>query len=184
MATVASVGVGTLQWLTLEKTDVTQKAAQRAWVEPRALLIDSGRAAGEKFTYTLSYVNVGNEPATNVVVQTDPYAVSVSERSQAIGWIAGENRTCDIAHPNSGGIVIWPSARDANPKRLTYYSDGPPPNAEEVIRGEKFLVIDGCIGYETVGTVRYSGFCFYMRPNGHGQEQWQVVPCMNHNFAR
>jgi hypothetical protein len=86
LATAASVGVGVLQWHTLDKTDKTLKAEQRPWVyfEPKFgfrtasdLTFD---ADGGHMQVIVDIVNTGHSPATYV-------------QTTAIGMIWDKERT-------------------------------------------------------------------------------------------
>ena len=174
--------VAGLQWGPLEKTDKTLKAQQRAWVEPRAPSITSGRKRGELLNFTVRYANIGREPAVNVVIQTDVQPVDVSGGDQARGWFPGKNEMCKSSHPNDAGLVVWPS--ESKMHELFYTTSGPPNDAEAVWQGLKFLVIEGCIGYETTHEPHFSAFCYFVRPiAGKPSEEWPLSICMNHNIA-
>lgn len=181
--TAILVFVAILQWNTLEKTDETLKSQQRAWIEPRAPSITSGRARGETLNFTVRYANIGNEPAVNAVIQTDVRPIEVTTAGdQARGWFPRKNDMCKHSHPNDAGLVVWQS--DSKTHELFYTSSDSPPDAEDVWNGLKFLVVEGCIGYETVGSVHYSAFCYYTRPIANKpSEEWPLQLCMNHNTA-
>jgi len=182
--TLALVGVGGLQWCTLEKTDKTLRAAQRAWIHPYSVTL-ANSLAPETTGYRLDYENVGREPAINVVIATPrPRIVNPSDKAFSSGWVGGDNGACKDAQPNKNGLVIWPSSVRSAGGEMSY---GSPDRLPEDFRdGNEILIIEGCIGYDTNGEAHYSGYCFYTTrfPRQSGGFEWSTVPCMNHNFAR
>jgi hypothetical protein len=158
-------------------------ASNRAWIEPSELRILSGLRPGEPLSYSLNYANIGKEPALNVVIQS--YPGTVEPRPHNDLWYArfpGRNKTCVTAQPTDRGLVVYPSN---TPKHeTTYTSDEPPPDSEAVLAGDKVLVIEGCIGYETFGEPHFSAFCFFLPPvKGKSPDQWPVLLCPTHNYA-
>lgn len=180
LATVAIVIVAILQWKTFEKTDTTLKAQQRAWIEPETIKLTGGQRRGEHLSYVLLYRNHGREPGTNVVIQFEHFADKIP-KSPPYGWFPGTNQVCNISHPNPGGLVTWPDKAN----QLNYSLGSSPPESDLIWDGKKTLRIETCIGYETVGEAHYSAACFYTYPIiGKPFNEWPLVPCMNHYFAR
>jgi hypothetical protein len=182
---IVAVGVGALQYCTLEKTDETMRNQQRAWIEPGLPIIQSPSnfvGGVEKIDLIISYRNIGNEPALGAVIALDNPLLVVDPPPDG-NWYArlpGENRVCAIAAPNKQGITIWQSKEFAAHKfpnqRVT--------DADLVLSGKKSLVIQGCIGYLTIGERHYSGFCYYWdRVADRPPNVWRVVKCQTRNNA-
>ena len=168
-----------LQWATLEKTDFTLKAQQRAWIEPERIELLSGLHKGEALYFVLHYRNHGSEPATNVVIQFGQTADDIPS-SPPYGWFKGDNTVCDITHPNPGGLVTW--------KDKAYkleYASSDIKDAQKIWAGHKTMRIETCIGYKTVNEPHFSAACFYTYPDrDKPSSTWPLVPCMNHQFIR
>jgi hypothetical protein len=178
LVTIAIAAIAFLQWETFEKTDKTLKAQQRAWLEPQGVTIISGLKAGEALSYQIKFTNVGKEPAINMVLQSEPQYLEVPANNTMSGYFPGKNEWCKKVRPNSEGLVVWPSA----PKSIVYSVNTQPD--KDILEGRKFLLIEGCFGYETVGENRFSSFCFYTRPSPDLTiDKWPVLSCMNHHNA-
>jgi hypothetical protein len=157
-------------------------ASNRAWIEPSEPTIVSGLNPGERLIYRFKYANIGKEPALNAVVQALPRTVDPLPPN-ALWYLRfpGRNEMCAEAKPNENGLVIYPSTTK---KEIEYTHSTPPPDANLVLKGEKVLVIEGCIGYETFGKPHYSAFCFFVPPiGGKPPAEWSAQVCIAHNHA-
>jgi hypothetical protein len=123
------------------------------------LRILKGLKTGEPLSYSFKYANIGREPALKAVIQS--YPGTIEPRPPNDLWYVrfpGRNETCETARPNDRGLVIYPSNTQKN--EITYTSTEPPPDSEAVLKGDKVLVIEGCIGYVTFGDrMRMSSTC-------------------------
>jgi hypothetical protein len=157
-------------------------ASNRAWIEPSEPAILSGLNAGEQLIYRFRYANIGKEPALNVVIQAFPRTVDPLPPG-ALWYLRfpGRNQMCAETKPNENGLVVYPSTTK---KEIYYTHSTPPPDADLVLKGEKVLVIEGCIGYETFGEPHYSAFCFFVpQVTGRPPPEWSAQLCIAHNHA-
>lgn len=183
--TLLLVIVGSLQWLTLEKTDETLKAQQRAWIEPGVPLIRGPFDEKSPIHLLIRYRNIGKEPAINAVIALDEPLLVVDPPPNG-NWYAslpGKNPVCKRALPNGNGIVIYPTTA-SNEFSAHVFPNQPLADANMVFAQTKILVVEGCIGYQTVGKPYYAGFCYYWTPVlGKPPDQWGITKCQTRNEA-
>jgi hypothetical protein len=184
IATALLVGVGILQLCTLNKTDATLRAQQRAWIEPGPPMVFGPFNDKLPINLLIKYRNIGKEPAINAVIQLDEPLLVVDPPPDG-NWyplLPGKNPVCKRAAPNSGGIIIYPST--SNEFKAHVYPNQPLVDASKVFGQTKILVIEGCIGYQTVEKSYYAGFCYYWTPvAGKTPDQWGVTQCQTRNDA-
>ena len=153
LATASAVGVGCLQWLTLEKTDQTLRAAQRPWMKYDKVYVANPLTYDVNgMSISLGYLlkNTGNSPAQNVFphtfVSTNP-ADALDPKEQ--------RRQCEIYRnrppaPNEMGFTYFPGDEPIEQKVTTYISKGEIAavlNCEPPTLRFIFPVILGCINY-------------------------------------
>jgi hypothetical protein len=172
------VGVGALQWCTLEKTDQTLKAQQRAWLAPHHPVLEKEIDVneGQELKYAIFYGNAGKEPAINIVIQQTEEAPILFKNASTESLFAQnkiEKFDCAVSHPNSGGFGVFPTTSP----ELTYevHVGKPLPNEKGIRSGANFLLIRGCFGYETVREPHYSWFCYFW-PQISAPALWQLCP--------
>lgn len=156
-------------------------ASNRAWIEPARPEIVTGLKAGEPLKFVLAYTNIGKQPALGVVINAIPRTVEPPKDGNWYKPFPGRNETCEAAHPNENGLVVYPSA-DAR-QATTYFSQRFPEQAK-VLDGTQALVIEGCIGYETFNEAHYSAFCYYVQPFVEKATTGRAIMlCPTHNHA-
>jgi hypothetical protein len=168
--------VALLQWQTLEKTDRTFKAQQRAWIAPHHPVLETGMHRGREFKYAIFYGNVGKEPAINMVIQQEEDAIVFFKDTSWEGIFARNNvRRFDCAgsHPNEGGIGVFPT----NSPERTYEVDTGKliPDEADVYSEAKILLVKGCFGYNTLSEPHYSWFCYFW-PKISEPNLWRLCP--------
>jgi hypothetical protein len=177
LATAASVGVGRLQWSTLEKTDQTLRLQQRAWIAPHHPVLPAAMNQGDPFSYAIFYGNTGKEPAVNIVIDQREEVPIFFKDTPSLDAIFGRNEikkyNCEAVHPNPDGFGAFPTR---NPE-LTYEvnTHRPLPSEAEIRAGNRFLLIKGCFGYETLKEPHYSWFCYFW-PNINSPTLWKLCP--------
>ena len=182
IATILIAIVAALQWRTLTNTDETMRrslvATTRAWIEPGRPEIVGDLDPTQPLSLVISYRNVGNAPATNAVVQLDEPLLTIDPPSNWYNALPSPNPVCKKARPNNQGISIYQS--DAMQRLI--YSNLDLPNAGSVADGSKILIVEGCIGYETVQESHYAAFCYYLKPDKNLPiGQWNWIRCQTRN---
>ena len=153
-------------YLTLESAERSTTIANRAWIAPLRIVVEDKFRLGEKFAYRVAFQNVGKEPATNIVI--DAVEGTIDAPAVAGSWDAVFTRSgvkkydCQKVHPNSGGLVTYPSV--SPPNEFTASTDKLIPDEDAVLNGTKILYVKGCFGYETFNEGHYSWFCYYWTP--------------------
>ena len=194
LALVAAAGFAALQWATLEKTDQTLRAQQRAWIEPSGLQIPDNfrnfNIANTRMMFDIR--NVGREPAQNMTPIIFATVIRVENINQpvVIDNIFKEKMgttSCKDIIPDGRNITLFPEVQtslgaDLGPedtrKALTNFPGQPP---------DYTAIVVGCIAYRTLDTSRYTDLCGFLEPYertpGRKDWTWSSDRCMNHQDA-
>jgi hypothetical protein len=141
-------------------------SAARPWLSPVSISIQRLPLRPDgvaRIDVTLSYVNVGAEPARGVVVEmrsgTHQQDLSTSGTLNAV--FAGDNPTCDsLISPEKGGIVFPSRTVSRSYSQTDIMTDEGTINAKEGV-----LVVQACMKYQTSdGTIHTTKFCQYVEP--------------------
>jgi hypothetical protein len=138
-------------------------AAGRAWVGPRLAKITSPIEVGKPIELAIEYANSGREPALDFVYSLDGFASSNAEekRGTSFARVSIALNNCSAAESLPAGQVVFPSTGFS-----AYNLNATIPNQtidQEIIDGEKTLILQGCFLYRSFKVVRHSYFCYFYR---------------------
>jgi hypothetical protein len=169
-------------WQTDHTLHDTLISTNRAWVLPVSLELEGPIKSDRLATFVLRYENIGREPATGMILRTSSH--QAPRPAGPIGNLknkdvsVGSNTECESLSPQ-GSDIVYPghSYRSLRKEReLSSY--------EQILNGEKILVIKGCLTYRTFNTDHRAGFCYMLAPQiDVPVEQWIFYFCDNGNFA-
>jgi hypothetical protein len=139
--------------------------ANRAWVHPGVMVLDSSVECGLPLKYQIRIINTGKEPALGVEDKLEATGAPYISDGQAETATAGivPNETCLGLAPNrSAGMVIYPATEYTLPLDI--------PNTaanlkliNAVLNRNESLVISGCFAYITDGETHTSAFRYFLR---------------------
>jgi hypothetical protein len=138
-------------------------AAGRAWVGPRLARITSPIEIGKPIELVIDYANTGREPALDFVFSIDGFLSSAAEekRGTSFARISVALNNCSGASEAGPGQVVFPSTGFSS-----YNLNVTVPNQtidQNIIDGDKTLIIQGCFLYKSFKVVRHSYFCYFYR---------------------
>jgi hypothetical protein len=137
-------------------------AAGRAWVGPRLAKITSPIEVGKPIELTIEYANSGREPALDFVYSVDGFLSSNAEekRGTSFARVSIALNNCRGAEGLPAGQVVFPSTG------FSAYNLASTINQtfdQEMIDGEKTLIVQGCFLYRSFKVIRHSYFCYFYR---------------------
>jgi hypothetical protein len=141
-------------------SDKTLIQAQRAWVGPRNASVAAEPAIGKPIEITVEYQNSGREPALRFVYSLEPFLVTTAEETNGTlaAKILNNMNACKASNEWQGGSVIYPSGvYNLNAKTKDEFVD------EDLTKGDKLLIVEGCFGYRTYDAQRHSAFCYFYK---------------------
>jgi hypothetical protein len=144
-------------------------AANRAWLAPNYMYLDSPLENGLPVQYVVKVVNVGREPALGVVWKTTETGVPyIPDSGNHISIQMNRNSTCDGLEPKPpDGMVVYPAgANDLVNDLVPLDIQDSPDNRkliQDALNRTKSIIIDGCFAYRTGGGKHTSSFRFLLR---------------------
>lgn len=160
------VGVGALQWRTLEKTNQTLKTDQRAWLAPKPIDYQPEFFMHPNPPYSpavikFNFKNTGKEPA-RLITRAINYrfldnAWDVPQINQRMNEILG-NKTCDQILTDDNGSSIFPDDGQSMSFSLTEK------DSQVVLQGGHYLMIGGCLVYRTISETHWTEVCQFLDP--------------------
>ena len=184
-ATVALFIAAILQWKTLEKTDLTLRAEQRAWIAPRGItdpIPPNFINKVDKYSELLLRLeNVGKGPAvkTNeLVIATTVKKGDLFDEAVILKTIRDSlaGRECENIPVDPKGRAIYPGG---TPGRVLALTD---PQVAKVNAGSDFALVIGCIVYQTLEERHYTKLCMIAEPP-IASEKWRSTNCRFYNDA-
>jgi hypothetical protein len=137
-------------------------ASSRAWVGPIDAKIVGTVELEKPVKVIISIRNTGREPAKNFRWIPEHF-ITTGDMDVAVGQkIDSSLRFCFGTPSTVSGQVIFPSTGFGSGADfpIEFSKDE---IDEGVIAGEKTLVIQGCIAYESFGAARHSAFCYLFK---------------------
>jgi hypothetical protein len=166
------------------KEDARAASDVRAWLSPMSIQVARAPLASDgkpRLDITLSYVNVGREPARGVVVAmrsgTKPQDLSNATLDQVF---AGDNTTCDSLISPDKGAIVFPSSSVPRSFSQTDILQ----NEDAIDAKNGVLVVQACIKYQTAGRFHHTMLCEYVEPETYkplDQRRWRS--CADGNDA-
>jgi len=134
---------------------------QRAWVGPISAKIDGTVELGKPVKVVIGIQNTGREPGKNFRFIPEPdYA---TDQDSAVDQrIATTLRFCMRMPSLAYGQVIYPSSGFGTGFDFTIEFAGDKID-QSAIDGDKTLIAQGCITYDTFGATHHSGFCYFFK---------------------
>jgi hypothetical protein len=136
-------------------------AAERAWVGPRNAKIEGAIEVGKPVEVTIEYANTGHEPAQNFFSAVDTFAVTDAEdkNGASLRKMSEYFEKCKNSRNMIVGQVVFPTSGFST-YNLSIKSD-PSFITQELLDGEKILVVQGCFLYESFNAFRHTYFCYF-----------------------
>lgn len=124
--------------------------------------VPAGPQPDHPFHYALQYVNTGKETAQDVVFNQVHSLVDAPPQADDFStMVIPENKTCEmtepkpgaVAYPSFGGNAVLQQGMDTgkDPEPILYNGS--------LMRGEKFIIAQGCVAYRTFFGTHKSGWC-------------------------
>jgi len=140
--------------------------AERAWVGPTNASFGAEPAIGKPIEITVTYQNSGRQPALNFVPLMEVFAVT--DQEDKAGITDQRTRTgiqnCINTKEWAGGSVAFPSTGFSN---FTFFTKTKDDFVDDnIVKGTKAVVVQGCFLYRTFGAPHHSYFCFFYKGGG------------------
>jgi hypothetical protein len=183
MATVFLAFIAYWQWEALEKTDYTLRqtlvAANRAWIAPIQLRLESPVVAVEPISVALVYRNVGKEPALNMTAKLFIGGADLPPNGIWEKLVVPPGDLCErAAEAVTISSVAYPLEND-------YLLHTKIRIAEEYASAKRIALVAGCIRYETFKLAAQSAYCFYLSPDDlTNAKNWSFMLCLTGNSAK
>lgn len=144
------------------------KNAGRAWVVPHLLRLEKPLKPGEDASLLLFYGNSGREPANKVGTHNESASIGIEtvigppetapiRLREAIEKMNLPD-SCEIADKQRLGGVVYPGSLDGNSNAVTVDQKW---ITQNVVNGLGFVIIKGCVVYETINLPHKSRYCFF-----------------------
>lgn len=164
--TLLLVGVGFLQWRTLEKTDETLRVQQRAWINIVGSLLAQPLEIDQPIRMQLFISNSGREPArfvrvaiqNDIIESYDPKNTDMRDIEVPEKRSCSQNGTEGLVVPPSSGLANVAIAEDSAHGITRYLIE------KKILEKTKYYVVQGCIHYLSLDKDRHSSFCFILQP--------------------
>jgi hypothetical protein len=162
----------------------------RAWLAPGAIVSNTDLGNSAFPTLQVDILNFGRQPAENIIASlhldygdmskekdVSPTTFPVwSEHANELAW----ESSCKSAQPSDGTALVYPSAQA---QMSTTVSDRSI-DLREIRAARKLLVVWGCFGYRTFGTVHHTSLCEYLNPDpARSIREWTYRFCPAGNHA-
>jgi hypothetical protein len=137
--------------------------AQRAWVGPTIAAIEEELELGKPLKVSIQYANSGRGPALNFIYAGDVFAATTADDANGViaAKVDADFKGCRAATTLRAGQVVFPTvANTTNNLRITTKDEFVD---QEIINGEKMIIVDGCFIYKSFDVVRHSYFCYYFK---------------------
>ena len=155
-------------------------ASNRAWIAPLGLDLTGPIEATKNLPFNIYFSNVGKSPA--IVASTGEVIILSKSVSafQTSPVFAGPNLTCDnLQVPEVGEITFHDDKKDhwnssfVDAKYVT----------PEILSGESYLIVRGCIRYRTIGELHKTAFCYVAVKGDMKSSRTHTEACGDGNFA-
>jgi hypothetical protein len=155
-------------------------ASNRAWIAPLGIDLTGPIEATKNLPFNVYYSNVGKSPAIAVT----KYEVIILRKTvpalQTSPVFAGPNLTCDnLQVPEVGEITFQDDKKDhwhssfIEAKYIT----------PEILSGESYLIVRGCIRYRTIGELHKTALCYVAVKGDLKSSRTHTEACGDGNFA-
>jgi hypothetical protein len=158
LATLFLVGVGI--WGVLE-TRRTLELSERAWLATIGGQVTAPLEKTRAIHYAINFSNSGREPAADLNIRTEISMIDAydPEYTDMTNIKVAENNVCLNLEPIRKRAVIAPNLTFA------FTNDtlrGTPSIVADdaIIKGSKFLVINGCVAYKSLERTHHTSFCY------------------------
>ena len=170
---------GYVAWRTLELSRMALVASNRAFITPVGMRLTGPVESGKELPFDIIYLNSGRTTAIfNRAIET----IVVSDPAPAPNGsvIAGRNPTCD-------GLSVFgaPNFSVTNDTADHWFVAAFDRNllSQEVMSGQKALVVRGCFKYSTLGELHRSEFCYVARIADRISDGTNTIFCKDGNFS-
>jgi hypothetical protein len=163
IATALLVAVGI--WGVLE-TKSALKATQRAWVSPIGAQLTAALEKNKPIHFAVFLINTGREPAVDVNFQIENSTIDKydPQYTDMINIKVPENNACNNLSTKTSQRVLAPSNQNIFIANNFDSLHGNPTlvASDDIISGNKFYAINGCIIYNTYEEPHTSRFCYIL----------------------
>jgi cell division protein FtsB len=152
-------------------------AAQRAWVGPQNISFAAELKIGVPIDVTIEYLNTGREPATSFSYEIDTFAVG--ETSPEFGQhVDPFMRKCFAKSEAPPGQVVYATTGFTHYTLATKIQEELVDN--DIISGDKVIVMQGCFIYVTEQAIRHSFFCYFYKNKVTRISALNICPAGHH----
>ncbi len=136
-------------------------AAERAWVGPQNASIDGAVEVGKPLSVNIQYTNSGRAPATDFTYLVDGFATTANDDAtgKAAARVYQYLNSCQTNVAPMIGQVVFPSTG------FSVYTLNTQIAADaidqDVVDGNKMVIVQGCFLYKSFDAFRHSYFCYY-----------------------
>lgn len=147
-----------------ENSNTQIEADARAWIAPTGAHLRGDMIEGQPIDALVDFSNPGRTPALNVVHFahggiTLPVSAEELDTQLKLGpQVPSAIDACASAIPIDGRPVIYPATVQHQAAAIdkNFVVD------DAIINRKRVFFIHGCFGYETMGKVHYSRYCFWL----------------------
>jgi hypothetical protein len=165
-------------WIFYNQLD-EMREERRAWLGPVTAGIEGDLTISKPLSIVINYQNTGKEPALNVFYDLSPDTISIADDKAGgtVQRVANYVGRCSATSEREGYGVAYPSAG------FSTYSVATKVDAAkidwDVIYGTKYVLVNGCFVYHTLGTTRRSSYCFFFQNGKTRKAAWNFCPTGN-----
>ena len=154
-------------------------ASERAWVGPRNARSDNP-TIGKDLKIIIDYQNTGREPAIKTIYDVDVFAseINVPAATTKVEDFIGK---CKIAWKPTQAQVVFPTGGGLGNGYALNKTIKATEIDQDVIDGNKSLIVDGCFVYESTNIIHFSSFCYYFTAKRTEPQNWNI--CVSGNDA-
>jgi hypothetical protein len=166
------------------------EAASRAWVAPIRFEFAHPADGTDPLKVRIAIQNVGREPARALTHKLgtafiESPSLPVAQWGDLPEWMSNislePSELCKSVEEAANYSVLYPSNTSAFLLDIPITSNPLP--IEEIKNKRRVYIIGGCFSYLSLGRRRYTTFCAFPNPAGHGDkiEEWAFSACPKGN---
>jgi hypothetical protein len=155
-------------------------ASQRAWIGPRNTKSATAPELEKDLNITVEYQNTGREPALETIYDADLFVSSKEEDTSGALTKRIEDflSKCKVKWIPTQKGVVFPSGSTGSAYELNYTLTADNID-QDVLDGNKSIIIDGCFVYKSAGGIHRSSFCYFFTSKKTKPPNWAICTVGN-----
>jgi hypothetical protein len=163
--------------------------ANRAWIAPLIVSLNTTGKVGDTITPGIGYENVGKGPALQMNWQFDDGYVDYPPSGDGRKLQIPVNKTCENLRPDPAGVVEFPFSGLPDSHKTMHVKYGSPIQKIDTawMENKHWYFVQGCAAYSTMQRTGFTRFCFALevqrtasggpRINSDGEPVYSFLAC-------